>query len=711
MTHVIAFATRATSAGDATALLPLGASTVVETLVATLQTLPIDAVTVISRPAWADALRERGLIVIESADTAGDVAVVAKLAQDTEGAVVLAAADIVAHRRALAKIAGVRATRTVAAVTATIGDDLTGQPVLRQRDQVISVATGAHDVTGANMYARGLMAIASDDRQHLLDAAATLDEYGQATSLDDAAGDFDAIGLILLALVRAGVPVSAYHVRFLQVRRVGSASEVITARDAVAGIDEDHAALLASRKEDEEFLATYLVQSYSIYLVRFFARHRVTPNAITWVSMAIAAGATAAFASGRHGLWVLGAVLLYTSFIFDCCDGGVARFVGGSTRYGSWFDMISDRIKEYGVYAGLAIGGARAGETGVWPLALAAITVMTVRHMIDTFYGALQETATRALPAVPLASRMDRLALRAASAASSSGSGTAVKVGLKLGRLSADAHGHYRSAAYWLKRSVVMPIGDRWLVIAVAAAIWGPKVAFIVLLGCMGLALAYVFAGRTLRTFAMRISVLPQFGIRQMRDDGPIARVIAGRLPPLPVTLPAITVALLLLVIHTAGDPIWPAPVLGLLALIAALGGNAPHDGPLDWLVPAALRAVEITFYLAAGVYAGVPLPLVYALIAVVVLVHYETSSRTEKPATPMGSLRAALGWDGRVVTIAALTACGVATAGFAILTALVAAVLVIRCVIGLARPTGDPAYPTATHDQRTIAGAAGLPE
>jgi phosphatidylglycerophosphate synthase len=400
---------------------------------------------------------------------------------------------------------------------------------------------------------------------------------------------------------------------------------------------------------------------------------------VTWASIVVAAGATAAYTSGQHRFWILGSILLYASFVLDCCDGGLARYAGGSTRYGAWFDMISDRIKEYGVYAGLAIGGVRAGESGTWALALAAMSLMTVRHMVDTFYGALQETATRELTVVPLTSRMDRLGIRAATATPTGG--VASHVGARLGQLSASAHGHYRSPAYWLKRSVVMPIGDRWMVIGVAAAIAGPKIALIALLTCMVLAFAYVFAGRTLRTIAMRVAVLPQFDIALMRDDGVIARRVAGRLPPLPVTLPAIVLGLLAL-IHSPGD--WAVPVLAIGALGAALGSGAPHDRPLDWLVPAALRAVEIAFFLVAGVYADVPLPLVYALIAIVVLVHYETASRTEKAATPMRSMRAALGWDGRIVLIALTTALGFATVGFAAVAAIVAATLIIECVSGL---------------------------
>ena len=55
-----------------------------------------------------------------------------------------------------------------------------------------------------------------------------------------------------------------------------------------------------------------------------------------------------------------------------------------------------------------------------------------------------------------------------------------------------------------------------------------------------------------------------------------------------------------------------------------------------------------------------------------------------------MGSLRAALGWDGRVLALAALSAVNLATIGAAALTALVATVLITECSLGLLRR--DPA-------------------
>jgi len=224
VTHVLLFATQATADGNTTALLSCNgptrdSSTVVESLIGTMRSLDVEAITVITRPAWAGALRDRGIEVVESTDVAGDLAVVTSVS--TSGSVVLAAADLVAHRAALEKLAGVRVTKTVAAVTMASGG-FAAQPVMRQRDQVISVETHAHDVTGPNAFFRGMLAVGPSDREHLVAACLALTEYAAdaGVDLDTVAGDYGTPGLVLLALVRADVPVSAYSVRYLHMTRV-----------------------------------------------------------------------------------------------------------------------------------------------------------------------------------------------------------------------------------------------------------------------------------------------------------------------------------------------------------------------------------------------------------------------------------------------------------------------------------------------------------
>jgi phosphatidylglycerophosphate synthase len=701
---VLLFATDALADGSPVALVSTGeGETVLGALVERLRSLDATDITVVTRPAWVDDLRGAGFAVRESADVAGDLQVISALAASAPGSVVLGAADIVAHRSALAQIAAVRVRKTVAAVT--IARDVPIQPIMRQRDQVISVGTQFHEVTGPNAGFLGLLAVGPRDRDSLIAACAALrNDATLGPDLDGVSGGYGAVGLVLLAVVRSGVRVSAYSVRHLRCARLDVTPQTTleaasqTAKNATAAlaeVDEPRAALQAGLKEDEEFLATYVVQSYTPRIVAWFARHGITPNGVTWISILIGVAAAGAFATGDRIGYVIGAVLLYFSFVFDCCDGQLARFTGNFSPYGGWLDMIADRAKEYIVFVGLAIGGVRAGQSGVWALALAAIVLQTVRHMIDTWYGALQETATRSLPAVPLDSPIDTLALRAGKTARSA------SLGATLGRLSASAHGRYRSPAYYLKRSVVLPIGDRWMLMAVTAAIFGPKITFIVLLVAASLAFAYVFAGRTLRALAMRVVVVPRFrrgtdnsAVTEQRDDGPIARAIGvlahGHVPPVIITLPAIAANLVALGFAVFGDlPTHRTAiviVLAALMLAGGLGASARADGPLDWLFSAALRAAEYTFIVAAGVYGDVPLPLIYSLLGVLVLIQYDTASRIEKAATPFVGARAALGWDGRTVVLAAFVALGWATAGFAIVTGLLAIVLIAGTAIGYTR-------------------------
>jgi hypothetical protein len=318
--------------------------------------------------------------------------------------------------------------------------------------------------------------------------------------------------------------------------------------------------------------------------------------------------------------------------------------------------------------------------------------------MVDTWYGALQDTATRALPVVPLGSRLDTLGLRAAA-----GAGGAAGAGAKLGQLSAAAHGRYRSPAYWLKRSVVLPIGDRWLLMALAIAIGGPRVMFIVLLIAIALALAYVLAGRTLRALFLRVAVMPRFDIGFQRDDGPIARVLGtlgrGRVSPLVALVPGLVAVLIAAgFVAIVGDrgPRWLVLIYAGLALVAGVAAGSRHDGPLDWLTVAGLRATEYTFIAVAGVLGGVPLWLVYTLLLVLTLYHYDVTGRIEKQATPVRGEAIVRGWDIRMIVLAITVAIGWAVAAYAVAAIVIGGVFVIGALVGWRESTRSGAASVA---------------
>ncbi len=54
----------------------------------------------------------------------------------------------------------------------------------------------------------------------------------------------------------------------------------------------------------------------------------------------------------------------------------------------------------------------------------------------------------------------------------------------------------------WLKRIVVLPIGERFALISIVAVVAGPTAVFVALLAWGGLATAYTFGGRFVRSLA-----------------------------------------------------------------------------------------------------------------------------------------------------------------------------------------------------------------
>lgn len=168
--------------------------------------------------------------------------------------------------------------------------------------------------------------------------------------------------------------------------------------------------------------------------------------------------------------------------------------------------------------------------------------------------------------------------------------------------------------------------------------------------------------------------------LQAYRDDGPVSVVLGhlaqGGLPAFAPVLVAAGVTFVLLVTGGAGadDPALFAPVVALL-LTGPASAN-PHRGRLDWLVPPVIRAIEYGYLAVLGFAHGVPEPLVYLLIAVLAYHHYDVVYRTrQKPsgsegahAPPEWLFRAGLGWDGRMLLVAAAGLIGAVPIAYGVL-------------------------------------------
>ncbi|KES08968.1 transferase [Streptomyces toyocaensis] len=435
------------------------------------------------------------------------------------------------------------------------------------------------------------------------------------------------------------------------------------ARQAVAAVDDEAIRLKSAVKARDGFFTTHFVSPYSRYIARWCARRGLTPNQVTTASLLTALIAAGCAATGTRGGFVAAGVLLIASFVLDCTDGQLARYSLRYSTLGAWLDATFDRAKEYAYYAGLALGAARGGDD-VWALALGAMVLQTCRHVVDFSFNEANHDATalgEVSPASPTAALSDKL----------DGVGWTV----------------------WARRMIVLPIGERWAMIAVLTALTTPRITFYALLVGCAFAATYTTAGRVLRSLprkARRTDRAAQ-ALADLADSGPFAQALAGpltnparRLPGFAV--PAVALAGGLAVVATAaltgfGGP-WTVVAACCYVLTSALAVARPLKGALDWLVPPFFRAAEYGTVLALAADADVngALPAAYGLVAAVAYHHYDTVYRIRgnAGASPRWLVRAIGGHEGRTLGVAVLAAVLTASQFTVALTALAVAVALV---------------------------------
>jgi hypothetical protein len=528
---------------------------------------------------------------------------VAAMLRSGAGPLAFVAADLVVAPAALAPV-----TDDPFAGTAMLVRPAARDADVRVRHHVVvSVGTAFHAVTAADHRSVGALVVGDGDRPA---AAAVVDDV--AAAVRDREVDVvgpDLLEVLAVALTRGGITVRA--VPMVDVPWFRSPVDMDLARRQVSSVADERIAQLQANRLDDGFYSTFVVRRLSKPLTRLALRWGWTPNAITVLSFAIGVAAAAAFAVGSRWALVLGAILLQVSLVVDCVDGEVARATRRFSSLGAWLDASTDRVKEFLAYAGLAIGAASAG-VDIWWLAVCLVVLQTTRHMSDYDFSRVQRMREAVVPVVDVRIPDD--------GASGSAGGWSVSAAMEL-----STRVNRRDAVRWAKRAIHLPIGERWLIISVAAALLGPAWALSILLVAGLLALAYVTAGRALRTTTWR-GPTPAAGVDLLQsqgDSGPILSVAA-------------------LLVPAATRQRW-------------------WSGRAAWAVPALLRLVEL------GVVAGIvllwhPSAVVpgFWWMAVVAFHHYDTLYRAmQGHAPPRWLVWLGLGWEGRTLIVTALSVAG----------------------------------------------------
>ncbi|WP_026415648.1 CDP-alcohol phosphatidyltransferase family protein [Actinomadura oligospora] len=487
---------------------PPGASgtasvTVLGRLLGQLDRLGVAERRLITRPDLAPPLRKDGHDPVECEDTAADLREIARLARGARASVVLLPGDLVISDEQLARLVLDAADRPVTAVTVRWAGGRARPVRVDAAGRVASAGSAFHRVSAPTAGFPGPLRVGEQRTVQAADVAESLAELLElpgalpppialSSSPDE---EYDALELMLVGLVRAGMPVTAQAtVPELVCRRVATPEEACAAVETAERADERRVRLRAAVKRDDGWFATYAVSSWSPLLVRLAAWFGLTPNKVTLASAGLAALAAFWFAGGTRGGMITGAVLFYLAFVLDCVDGQLARYTRRYSRLGAWLDSVLDRAKEYVVYAGLAVGASAAAWDGgphvanVWILTVAALVLQTVRHMIDFSFGDRPRRPAPDTPATPLTVADDPGGTGGTSRPAPAGTAE------RLSRATAGV-----PVAHWAKKIIVLPIGERFAVISLTAALGDARLTFAVLLVWGWIAACYTLTGRAMR--------------------------------------------------------------------------------------------------------------------------------------------------------------------------------------------------------------------
>jgi hypothetical protein len=386
--------------------------------------------------------------------------------------------------------------------------------------------------------------------------------------------------------------------------------------------------------DGEGAFAQLLVDPLARDVARWALARDLAPTSICGISIGFGVIAATWFTSPSLAGKLVAVLALMASFV----TGRAGSLVAASGRWPStaldWLGSASALFIEFLVYAALAVSGAGGliglhtiwggpGDLGVWRLAMAALGMLAVRRLAELCYD----------------------------------------------RAVADGREGGSAAMRRFEQAITLPAGERYLVIAIADIVAGPRITLLVLLCWGAVASAYLLTGRMVGS-ALMTAVLGSPGVpgprvrvttdgiddlAAYRNDGWMAReiglVVQGKLPPLLPAVVGVFVTAVLAALGMANLPgvLMLTPVEAML--LAALGSRHAHDGRRDWLVPPLLLTGEILYIAALGLAHQVPPIAIYSLLTATVLRHVDIAYRARNGAG-ISADAYGLGWDGRMLLI-----------------------------------------------------------
>jgi phosphatidylglycerophosphate synthase len=382
------------------------------------------------------------------------------------------------------------------ASAALVGKQTDLADTLVRATQVVSATSASHKPTEANRVFTGAIRLSKKQAPEITKA------LEQAITKNAKGNPLD---LLLVALVRATIRVDA--VELIGAAFARSQDETVRAEvtKGLAKINIPMLRLKMANRANDGFFSVFFLRRVSKLLTWAAVKIGATPNQVTIASFAIGLYAAILFAQGDTWSLIIGAILLQVSIIVDCVDGELARYTRKFSELGAWLDAITDRVKEYAVFLGLAYGAFVHNGQNLWVLAAVLMAIQTFRHLSD--YNFSQVVKARAAEEIPVP--VDFMAEWDGITA-------------QLEELDSEDEYAYtkRRIRYWLGKIVIFPIGERWLAISFTAAVGGALFTFTALPLLALFSMVWVYRVRITKTLAMAKTRIQSHVIARQLDLG-----------------------------------------------------------------------------------------------------------------------------------------------------------------------------------------------
>jgi len=366
---------------------------------------------------------------------------------------------------------------------------------LSRQNRVASASSASHKVTIGNRDFVGALLLSRFNKQEILETL---------TKAASAGARGHAIDLVLVALVRAAIRVDAVDIWGAPYSRSDDPRVRADVENEISNLNMERVRLSMANRANDGFYSVFFLRKFSKILTWLAVRIGATPNQVTLLSFAIGLYAAYSFSQGGFAATLIGAILLQLSIIVDCVDGELARYTRKFSSLGAWLDAVTDRVKEYLVFFGLAYGAAREGKD-LWLLAILMMLIQTFRHLSDYNFAQSVKIRNEELLKVPVEFMADF-------------DGIIPSERLPKGRL-----------RYWLGKIIQFPIGERWLVISATAVIGGATFTFTAMPILALISAIVVYRGRIIRTRKMEKTRLTSNLIVNQLDLLGIRRTISTR--------------------------------------------------------------------------------------------------------------------------------------------------------------------------------------